>query len=62
MNIMITIFFIVVVFCVAYRVGKLEHRILALEKTTKNNAATNDKADDTTIISNEKCKETEALK
>ncbi len=47
---MITIFFIVVVFCIAYRVSKLEHRIIALEKAAK------------IITADEECKETEVSK
>ena len=54
---MITIFFIVVVFCIAYRVSKLEHRIIVLEK-----AANASKSNSTIITSGEKCKETEASK
>ena len=54
MNIMITIFFIVVVFCIAYRVSKLEHRIIILEKVANN------KSNDMIITTGEECKETEA--
>ena len=56
MNIMITIFFIVVVFCIAYRVSKLEHRIIILEKVANN------KSNDMIITTGEECKETEASK